>query len=128
MSNELSILALYGLLIVVVLLVQVLLASGQVGLAYLATPRDERKELEGIPARALRCLDNSITAMALFAPAIFLLEAKGAFTATTLLVAQAFLVARAAYVVVYLAGIPWLRTGIWMIGFLATAYLYLLAL
>ncbi len=128
MSSELSILALYGLLVIITIVIQVLLAIPQVGLPYLATPRDEGRELTGTAGRALRCLDNSVVAMALFAPAILILDAKTGFTSTTLLMAQIFLLARVAYLVVYLAGIPWVRTGIWAVGLLATAYLYLLAL
>jgi uncharacterized MAPEG superfamily protein len=128
MSSELSILALYGLLVIITIVIQVLLAIPQVGLPYLATPRDEGRELTGTAGRALRCLDNSVVAMALFAPAILILDAKTGFNSTTLLMAQIFLLARVAYLVVYLAGIPWVRTGIWAVGLLATAYLYLLAL
>lgn len=127
MSSELSILALYGLLTVVVMLVHVLSAAGQVGLGYLATPRDEKRELAGISGRAERCLNNSIVAMALFAPAVLILAVQDAATGKTLLAAQAFLAARALYTVLYYAGLPWLRTGAWLIGFLATAYLYLAA-
>jgi uncharacterized MAPEG superfamily protein len=128
MSSELSILALYGLLVIVVIVIQVLLAIPQVGLPYLATPRDEKRELEGTAGRSLRCLNNSVVAMALFAPAILILAVQGAFSSSTLLAAQIFLVARALYVVLYLTGIPWLRTGIWTVGLLATLYLYFLAL
>lgn len=128
MSSELSILALYGLLVVVVIVIQVMLALPQVGLPYLATPRDEGRQLHGTAGRAVRCLDNSVVAMALFAPAILILQAKGISTASTILAAQIFLLARAAYVVVYLMGIPWVRTGIWAIGLLATVYLYILAI
>ena len=128
MASELSILVLYGLLTVVVMLLHVLTATGQVGLAYLATPRDEKRELTGIAGRGFRCLQNSIVAMALFAPAVLVLAVKDAFSGTTLLAAQAFLVARVIYVVLYYMGIPWLRTLIWMVGFLATAWLYLQAM
>lgn len=128
MSSELSILALYGLLVAVIIVIQVLLALPQLGLPYLATPRDEGRNVTGTAARALRCLDNSVVAMALFAPAILILQARGISTGTTLLAAQMFLIARAAYLVIYLMGIPWLRTGVWAIGLLATLYLYFLAL
>ena len=128
MSSELSILALYGLLVVIIILVQVLLAIPQVGLSYLASPRDEKRELTGTAGRSLRCLENSVIAMALFAPAVLILHVQAGFTATTLLMAQIFLIARAVYVVLYLTGISWVRTGVWIVGFLATAYLYLLAL
>lgn len=128
MSSELSILALYGLLVIVILLVQVTMALPQLGLGYLASPRDEGRQLTGTAARCLRSLENSVTAMALFAPAILILHAQGGFTGTTLMLAQIFLVARVIYWLVYLAGIPWLRTLIWIAAFLCTALLYLMAL
>ena len=65
--------------------------------------------------------------MALFAPAILILSAKDAFTATTLLLAQIFLVARVIYVIVYIAGIPWIRTLAFVVSLLATLILYFLA-
>lgn len=128
MSSELDILVVFGLLTVVVVLVQVLLATSQVGLPYLATPRDEHRELQGVAGRSLRCLNNSVVAMALFAPAVLAIHVKDASTGMTLLAAQAFLIARIAYVLLYLAGIPWLRTAVWVVGFLCTAYIYLAAL
>ena len=100
----------------------------QVGLAMLATPRDDMPELEGMAGRFLRILENSIVSMALFAPAVLILAQKGGFSEATLLAAQVFLIARVVYVLIYALGIPWLRTGIWLIGFVATAYLYLVAL
>ncbi len=128
MSSELSILALYGLLVIITIVIQVTLALPQLGLPYLASPRDEGRKLDGVAARALRCLENSVVAMALFAPAVLILQARGISTGGTLLAAQIFLLARAAYVVIYLMGIPWLRTAIWGVGLVATLYLYLLAL
>ena len=128
MSSELSILALYGLLIVVLLLIEVLLAWPQLGLPYLASPRDELREATGVAGRAKRAVLNCTIAMALFAPAILILAAQNAFSATTLLAAQIFLVARVVYAVVYLAGIPWIRTLSFVAGLAATAWLYLLTL
>jgi uncharacterized MAPEG superfamily protein len=79
-------------------------------------------------ARINRALTNSITAMALFAPAILLLVVQDKTTPTTLLVAQLFLVARIIYLPVYALGVPAIRTLAWLVGFAATAVLYLLAL
>ena len=128
MSSELSILALYGVLVIATIVIQVLLAVPQVGLPYLASPRDDGRNLEGVPGRALRCVQNSVVAMALFAPAVLILQAKGGFTANSLLAAQIFLIARLIYVPLYLIGTPWLRTGIWMVGTLATLWLYAIAI
>lgn len=128
MSSELTILALYGIIVIVTLVLQVLAAMGQVGMAMLASPRDGMPPLTGVPGRLQRALDNSVTAMALFAPAILILHAQGGFTAKTLLTAQIFLIARILYVIAYAGGIPWLRTLIWACGFVATLVLYLMAL
>ena len=102
--------------------------ESQFGLSYLATARDEGRELTGVAGRSLRALENSVVAMAMFAPAVLVLHALGISTGATLLAAQAFLVARVLYLAVYLAGIPWLRTLIWAVGALATLYLYFAAL
>ena len=128
MSSELSILALFGLVVVVTILLQVLLAVPQVGLPYLSSARDDPRPLTGMAGRAVRTVENSAVAMVLFAPAVLLLHAAGGFTSTTLLAAQVFLLARIAFVAVYLLGIPYLRTAVWMLGFLATAFLYLQSL
>ena len=128
MSSELSILALFGLLVIVTILVQVLLAVPQVGLPYLSSARDDARPLTGMAGRAVRAVENSAVAMALFAPAVLLPQATGGFTSTTLLAAQVFLLARIAFVPVYLLGVPYLRTAVWMLGFLATAFLYLQSL
>lgn len=128
MSSELSILALFGVFSILTIVLQVLMAIPQLGLGYLASARDEQHILTGKAARANRCLTNTVIAMVLFAPAILLLDAKSAFTASTLLAAQIFLVARIVYLPLYILGVPWLRTGVWALGAFATLYLYIAAL
>ncbi len=125
MGNELGILGLYGLVVIVTILVQVITAQAQVGLEMLIKPRDDMPKLLGVAGRMDRAQLNSIVAMALFAPAILILAHKGLSSSTTLLAAQAFIIARILYVVVYAMGLPWARTLIWLVGFLATAYLYI---
>ncbi|GHF38089.1 MAPEG family protein [Seohaeicola zhoushanensis] len=128
MSSELSILALYGLVVIVTILIQVLAAAGQVGLVPLAGNREGMDQLPGMAGRLDRAQHNSVIALALFAPAVLILQAKGGFSASTLLAAQVFLLARIAYVVVYAAGVPWVRTLVWVVAFLATLYLYIAAM
>ena len=128
MSSELSILALYGLLVMAQILIHVLSATPPLGIPYLVSPRDEARSLTGVPGRCKRAADNAVTALALFAPAILLLHAKGGFTTSTLLAAQVFLILRLIYAVLYPLGTPWLRTVVWVVAFLANAYLYLQAL
>ncbi|MEO1678123.1 MAG: MAPEG family protein [Pseudomonadota bacterium] len=125
LTDELSLLGLYGLLLIAIIVVQVLIALPNVGLPYLSTPRDEGRDTGTLGGRAQRALDNSVVAMALFAPAILILAVKGISTPTTVLSAQVFVVARLAYVPVYIAGIPWLRTLVWTAGVVAVLTLYL---
>lgn len=128
MSSELSILALSGLWAIVVILIHVLTALGQVGLPMLVSPRDDMPKLEGLAGRFERAAKNAVTATALFAPAVLILQALGGLTSGTLLAAQLFLIARVLHTILYALGIPWLRTLAWLVGFLATAWLYLLAI
>ncbi|WP_343080913.1 MAPEG family protein [Ostreiculturibacter nitratireducens] len=128
MSSELNILALYGLYTCLVLILKVTGAQSQLGMAYLLSSRDEHRTLTGITARLDRALTNSITAMALFAPAVLILHAKGAFSAGSLTAAQAFLMARVLYVPAYGFGITGVRTLLWLAGFAATVFLYLMGL
>jgi uncharacterized MAPEG superfamily protein len=128
MSSELSILALYGLVVMVTILAQVLSASGQVGLSMLAKAREDMPPLVGIAGRLDRAQINSIVALALFAPAVLALHAQGGSTPGTFLAAQIFLFARVLYALFYAVGTPWLRTGAWIVAFLATGYLYVMAL
>lgn len=128
MGTELNILALYGLVVALAVVLQATGAFRQLGMSYLLSSRDEQRTVEGMAARMERALANSITAMVLFAPAILLLHAKGAFSGSTLFAAQAFLVARIVYLPAYAFRITGLRTLAWTAGFLATVALYLIAL
>ena len=124
MGSELGILGLYGLVVIATILIQVMAAQAQVGLEMLVKPRDDMPKLTGVAGRMERAQLNSIVAMALFAPAVLILADKGLATSTTLLAAQVFLIARILYVPIYAAGLPWVRTLVWLAGFLATAWLY----
>jgi len=126
--TETTILAAYGLLVLLTILLQVLGSLQTLSMGYLMSARDEPREVGRMTARMNRALTNSITAMALFAPAILLLVVQDKTTSTTLLVAQLFLVARIIYLPSYALGVPAIRTLAWLVGFAATAVLYLLAL
>jgi len=127
MTSELGILALYGLLVALAVVLQATGAFRQLGMGYLLSSRDEGRTVEGMAARMERAMHNSITALVLFAPAVILLDAKDAFTGSTLFAAQAFLVARVVYLPAYAFRITGLRTLAWTVGFFATVALYLIA-
>ena len=127
MTSLTSILALYGLLVMLTILLQVLLTAGQVPLPELAGNREDMPHVDGAAGRLDRAQKNSVIAMALFAPPVLILSA-GEVSASALLAAQVFLLARVVYVVVYALGIPWVRTLAWLAGFIMTGWLYLMVL
>ncbi|MEM0947003.1 MAG: MAPEG family protein [Pseudomonadota bacterium] len=128
LASELSILAIYGLIVAITLLLQATGALLQLDMGYLLSSRDEGRTVTGMAARTERALSNSVTAMALFAPAILILAVKDAFSAQSLLAAQVFLAARVIYLPSYVFGIIGIRSLAWTVGFFATIVLYFLAL
>lgn len=127
-ADELSILALYGLLMAVTLLLQVTGAMSQLGAGYVLSSRDEGRSAQGITARLERALDNSVTALALFAAPVLILAVRNNFSENSLLSAQIFLAARVVYLPAYAFRLTGVRTLAWLVGFAATVVLYLLAL
>ncbi|WP_299781202.1 MAPEG family protein [uncultured Roseobacter sp.] len=126
--TEIQILALYGLLVILTLILQATGGLTQLGMGYLLGSRDENRTVKGIAGRLERALNNSVTAMVLFAPAILLIHVTDSSTNETLLAAQAFLIARLVYLPSYAFGIVGLRSLAWTVGIVATIALYLLAL
>ncbi|WP_187430279.1 hypothetical protein ROLI_007760 [Roseobacter fucihabitans] len=126
--SEIQILALYGLLVIATLILQATGTMTQLGLGYLLGSRDESRSISGITARLERALNNSITAMVLFAPAVLLLVVSENTSNQSILAAQAFLIARIIYVPAYAFGVVGVRSLAWTIGIFATIALYLLAL
>lgn len=126
--TETTILALYGLLVAVTLILQATGAMTQLGIGYLLGTRDEEHTVTGMSARLDRALNNSVIAMALFAPAILLHVAADSTSTQTLLLAKAFLIGRVVYLPTYVFGLKGIRSLAWGIGFLSTAVLYFLAL
>ncbi|MAC71997.1 MAG: glycine dehydrogenase [Marinovum sp.] len=124
MTLEMSYLAMYGLLLVPLILVQVLISGRQHGLLALFGNR-ENLISTGIAERAERAVQNSILAMALIAPSVLMLAHADISSPSTVFAIQVFLAARIVYAACFLIGITYLRTIAWIIGFLATAYLYL---
>ena len=114
MSTELSMLVWS---VVLGLLQIALSATGSVmqrGLPWAAGPRDgEPKPLGRIAARLDRARHNFLETFPLFAAAVLVAFALQRHDASTALGTQLYFWARLAYVPVYAAGIPYLRTLIW---------------
>jgi uncharacterized MAPEG superfamily protein len=113
---------------VVLTFVQMLLAvSGatlQVGLPALAGNREGLAPCTGWAGRAARAHHNMLESLVLFAALVLAAVVAGRTNGTTLLGAQIFFWARLAYAVVYLAGIPWLRTTVWLVSVIGLALIF----
>lgn len=102
---------------VVLLLLQVVVqagTAGDLGPQYLFSPRDEPRETASVVSRRLkRALDNLLETYPAFVALALALAVTGKAGGLGAGGAWLYLVARAAYVVLYAAGIPVARTVAW---------------
>ena len=125
MKPELMLLAWSVLLAFAQMLVAVSGATLQVGLPALAGNREGLPPITGWAGRAARAHRNMVENLVLFAALVLIAVAAGKTGDTTLLGAQLFFWARLAYALVYLAGIPWLRTAVWLVSVIGMALIFL---
>ena len=125
----------YLLMSIVLCFVQMLIAATgantQVGLPALAGNREGLPEIIGWPGRARRAHLNMLENLVLFSALVLVAAAAGKANATTAMGAMIFFWARLAYAVIYLTGIPWLRTLAWfvsVIGMVMIAWVLLQAM
>jgi len=116
MKPELTLLAWSVLLAFVQMLVAVSGHTLQVGLPALAGNREGLPPATGWAGRAARAHRNMLENLVLFAALILIAVVANKTSDMTLLGAQIFFWARLVYAFVYLAGIPWLRTGVWLVS------------
>ena len=124
MKPELMLLVWAVLLTFVQMLIAVSGATLQVGLPALAGNREGLVPCTGWAGRAARAHHNMLENLVLFASLVLVAALAGKTNATTLLGAQLFFWARVAYAVVYLGGIPWLRTAAWLVALIGLALIF----
>jgi uncharacterized MAPEG superfamily protein len=112
-------------LCVLQMLVAAVGANLQVGLPALAGNRQDMPPLTGWAGRAQRAHRNLLENLPLFAILVLVAAMAGVLNATTALGAQLFFWARVAYAAVYLAGIPYLRTLLWLGSMVGLALIFL---
>jgi len=115
----------YLLFSTILCFVQVLIAASgantQVGLTTLAGNREDLPDMVGWAGRARRAHLNMIENLVLFAALVLIAAVAGKANATTAMGAMIFFWARLAYAVIYLIGLPWLRTLAWFVGVIGMA-------
>ncbi len=125
MSTELHLLVWSVALCIVQMLVAVLTALPQVGLPALAGNRDPALDLTGLAGRAQRAHRNMLENLVLFAALVLVAQAAGRTNDMTATGAQLFFWARLVYAAIYLAGLPWLRTGAWAVSMIGIVLIFL---
>ena len=92
-----------------------------------AAPRAQQARLVGLGQRALWAHQNGFESFPAFAAAVALATLAHVDPATVTRWAVVHVVARAAYVAIYLANLATLRSLVWSVGFASTAALFILA-
>jgi uncharacterized MAPEG superfamily protein len=93
------------------------LATRQRGLKWNAGNRDGAPApLTGVAARAVRASANFLETFGFFVAAVLAVSLASRNTPHTALGAQLYFWARVAYLPIYLAGIPYLRTAVWAVS------------
>ena len=125
MKPELMLLAWAVVLTLVQMLVAATGAASQYGPMQLFGNREGLPPLTGWAGRAQRAHRNMLENLVLFAALVLICAVTNKTNATTLLGAQLFFWARLAYAVIYVAGIPWLRTALWVVSVIGLAIIFL---
>lgn len=92
-----------------------------------ALPERQLDRLEGFGARAVAAHRGLIHSFAPFAAAVIIAHICGADPRRCAVLATAFVVAQVLYVVAYLANVDYLRSLVWLVGFLTILGLFALA-
>ncbi len=121
MGPELKYLLFSVLLAFVQVLISAAAANQVVGLTTLAGNRDDVPTFTGFAGRARRAHLNMLENLVLFAALVLIAVAANKTNATTALGALIFFWARLVYAVVYLIGVPWLRTLVWFVSVIGMA-------
>lgn len=116
MTPDLKYLLFSTILTFVQVLIAAALANQSVGLTTLAGNREGLGEMPGLAGRARRAHLNMIENMVVFVTLVLIATVGGKANAMTAMGAMIFFWARLAYAVIYLIGIPWLRTLAWFVS------------
>jgi uncharacterized MAPEG superfamily protein len=125
MATELSLLVWSVALMFVQVVVAAQGAQMQVGLPKLAENREDMPVLTGWAGRAKRAHLNMLENLVLFAALVLVAQVAGKTNAMTALGAQLFFWGRLAYAIIYVAGIPWVRTAAWGVSVVGMILIFL---
>ncbi len=112
-----------GILITVVMLQLMHFLSTGIAVSVMSN-RDEHEfpsEMKGLGGRLKRCIRNHVEGIAMAAPIILTASLSGISNEMTVLGAQTFAVGRLAHATLYIFGVPYIRSGAFLIGIIGIA-------
>ncbi|WDZ76325.1 MAPEG family protein [Ensifer adhaerens] len=121
-STEIWVLGWSAVFLIVHIIVQAtsLDLAGDLGFKYLLGPRDEQKVPKSVIAgRLLRALRNMLETYPVFAALALALAVTGKTGGLGAIGAVTWLLARVVYSLLYVAGVPVLRTLVWFVSIIA---------
>jgi len=116
MSLELTLLVWSVALTFIQMLVAVSGCALQFGLPRLSGNRENLPPADAWAGRAQRAPHNMLESLVFFAVLVLVTEVTNRNSAITGLGAQLFFWARAVYAIIYVVGIPWVRTAVWAVS------------
>jgi len=125
MSIELHLLAYSVLLLIILVFIQANVGVLSQGLVPMVGTRDALPPNKTFHARTLRIVSNHIEGLAMFAPLVLIAAIQNVHSDMTVLGARLFFYSRVVHAGAYLAGIPWVRTIAWFVGFVGTILIFL---
>jgi uncharacterized MAPEG superfamily protein len=125
MSFELTLLIWSVGLTFIQMLIAVAGAILEFGLPDLAGNRENLLPATNWVGRAQRAHRNMLENLVLFAVLVLVTEATNKNNAMTGFGAQLFFWARVIYAIIYVIGVPWLRTGVWGISVIGLILIFL---
>ena len=125
MTVELTLLLWSTVLTVVLAVIGATGAMLQVGLPVLAGNRENMPEITGWAGRAMRAHRNMLENLVLFAILVLAAKTIGVSNGMTVLGAKLFVGGRVAHAVLYIIGVPWLRTAAFAVSLVGLAMILL---
>ena len=122
---ELSLLIWTAALTILQMLVSALGSISQIGLTTLAGNRHNLTETTGWASRAQRAHRNMLESIAVFAILVMSAHHLNISNDMTVLGAQLFFWGRVAFSIIYIAGIPWVRTAAWGVSLVGLILIFL---
>jgi uncharacterized MAPEG superfamily protein len=124
LTVEMTMLALSVALLFVLIIIQSSAGASAQGAMKMAGNRDDVGPPTAWQSRTKRLVDNHREGLALFTPLVLIAAVMNVSSDATVLGAQLFFYSRVAHAIIYLAGWPYIRPVVWLVGLVGTGMIF----